>query len=326
MKLTTRIAGFEWLLIGLLVMVSAVSINLLGSQSSSAAKIIRTDYKMLRTVAQMREALWTHEVANTRVRIGEGRPQELYEARARFSRALEGARGGDLPEEENALVESLVSVTDRYFTGESVVESTLEATAALEQAARARIERDADAARTNGEAAMALIATIGAIAVLLGLVLAARASRRITQPLETLHRTVVALTDETNGHRRVPDGDYDATLRELGKAVNQLAERLEQAERAPNHQRALVDAAADRLIERLGTAMVIVDLTGCMRLSNKAARGLLDEYSPDELEIPQRVRGLLAQDQPAPSASFPLVGAAGAPVGFALRLQAPKTV
>ncbi len=333
MRLATRIAGFEWMLVAMLISVCALSIELIGQGSRNNAKIIREDARALELISEMREAIWRYEAAAARIdpedddREAERASRDLYAARSSFARALDQAREASFTAEERSLLDSLAGTADRYFTGQEAVEAVLQGASTLSSHTRRRIETEANAAIVVGQDGITLIATFGVIAVLLALLLAARASRRITQPLETLHRTVIALTDPSNGDRRVPDGDYDETLRELGKAVNVLAERLESAERAPDHERALMVATADRVIETLPSPVVVVDLSGCLRLTNQAARDLLEIHSPDELGIPGAVRAGLSGDlEDAPIPVQPLKSRRGTSLGFALTLSAPKTI
>ena len=92
MKLATRIAGAEWLLVALLVGVSALSIKLIGTSGQASSRLMRSHARSLRTLAAMREALWAHEIASERIRAKQGRPQEMYEARGRLSRMLGDAK------------------------------------------------------------------------------------------------------------------------------------------------------------------------------------------------------------------------------------------
>ena len=115
MRLTTRIVGFEWLLVGLLVTVCALSIELIGSGGDQAAATLRSSASHRARLDALREALWHHEL--TRIR-GEAAPrEELYAARARFSRALDAAQVGSSDSQETTQLQALASVSDRYLNG-----------------------------------------------------------------------------------------------------------------------------------------------------------------------------------------------------------------
>lgn len=321
MRLATRIAAFEWLLVGLLVAVSALSIKLVGDLSETAARVSRKDSATMEVVRGLETALYAHELATARVALQQGSPQLIYAARTQFNRAVEaGTDRGLTP----AQLEPIERITDRYFIGEESLRAAVASVDRLHGQLAAELAAHADAEIEAGEAGVHLLATAGALALLLAILLATRSDRRITRPLDVLHRTLVALTDPKNADRRVPDGDYDPTLRELGKAINLLADRLAQAERAPDLDRGLMIATAERVIERLPDPVAVVDLAGCLRLTNTPARALLDRHSPNELGIPEAVQAALtgAQDQRWER----LISGRGTPVGFIVRLRAPETV
>jgi len=320
-NLATRIAAYDWLLVGLLVAVSALGMKLVGSLGEQAATVIRAEGAHADAARRMESALYAHELASARVQLGHGRPEEIYEARSALRRALDAATEAGLATTQ---LEPIERVTDRYFTGQESLDRALDAVRVLRAELAEEIEAEAELATDHSESGVRLMASAGAVALLLAILLAARSTRRITHPLEALRSTLVALTEQRASGRRVPDGDYDQDLREVARAVNVLAERTEQAEQEPDLDRRLMTAAVERVLERLETPTVLVDLSGCVRLSNAPARQLLASHTPHELQIPQHVQSALSGA--ADERWERLVGARGSPVGFLVRVSSPETV
>ena len=89
----------------------------------------------------------------------------------------------------------------------------------------------------------------------------------------------------------------------------------------------LMHSSAQYLMEGLVEPWIISDLSGRTRLSNQAARKLLEDYSPEELGIPESIRSALCEaDGNKIDTVEVLVSSAGLKIGFAIRLQRPKTV
>lgn len=324
MRLSTRIASFEWLLVGLLVGVSALSVRLLSSETRRASTQIRAAHHTAQVIGRMKQALWAHEVAEERVRLGEGRVQQIGESREAFTEASRAALDLYRDRPERAAVAQLITQAQRYFRGDASLEVTLRAFEPVEEASEGAvtlaIERELAAGRTG----VTLIASIGAVALLAAILLAARASRRVSQPLDVLHRTAVALADGRST-RRVPDGDFDETIRELGHAINQLADRLEDAQRGTDLGHALLESGADALIERATVPTLILDLSGRPRLTNASARRLLERSSLEALGVSaalDRVQGTnLTPGEPAGQVeAVRLIARRGTAIGFLVRL------
>jgi len=268
-----------------------------------------------------------HAIIEGRSRLHESRPQELVQARQQINHVLKEVAAADFPEESRGQLRQIQQRSEAYLAKTGTLEGVLKSIADANGILRKWGHQKLKAAQEPAEAGITLLSIVGAVAILLSLILAARASKTIGQPLETLQRTVLDLTKPENAHRRVPDGGYDPNLRELGKAINQLAERLEQAENAPQRTDGLMRASAQQLIEGLNAPWIIADLSGRTRLSNQEARALLRQFSPDELGLPEIVRSAL--EEADGNKSHPvhvLKSSADTSIGFAIRLVPPKTV
>ncbi|MCK6545418.1 hypothetical protein L6R52_06075 [Myxococcota bacterium] len=275
MRLATRIQAFEWLLVALLVGVSALGIELVRSSSLRSAEIIRNDFRSLRTAERLRESLWRFEVARSRTRLGEGRPQEVLEARESFDLALLTAKAERTSSADVEAVVAIERASNRYFAEEVTIETVLQTTSKLIELDEAEMERSAASAVARGRTAMNLIGGAGSLALALAMILAWRTSRRVTAPLEALRGALVGLASGRSD-RRVPMMTTEETLAEMSRAVNLLADRVELAEKRPflEHERAL--AALDELLRAQPRPMMVLDLTRAPVLSNEAARARLE--------------------------------------------------
>lgn len=326
MKLATRIQSFEWVLVALLVGVSALGVELVRSSSRRSAEIIRDDFRSLRTAERLRESMWRFEVARARTRLGEGRPQEVLEAREAFEVALKTAK---VERTTEADAEALVSVersAHRYFAEEVTIETALVSTAKLIELDEAEMERSAASALARGRTAMNLIGGAGTIALALSMILAWRMGRRITAPLEALRGVLVALA-AGRSDRRVPMMTTEETLSEMSRAVNVLADRLELAERRTflEHDRAL--AALNALLCGCSRPVMVLDLARTPVACNEAARAHLERADLAVLGVHDAVeRTANAQSSPAdgPSAEV-LRSARGTLIGYLVTLPPAPT-
>jgi nitrogen fixation/metabolism regulation signal transduction histidine kinase len=323
MRLATRIRAFEWLLVALLVSVSALSIELIRSASVKSAQIIRDEFSSLRAAEFLRETLWAYEVSRLRIRLGEARPQEVSEAREGFENAYKKARAVRLDPEEEELFRTIDSLLDRYFRDEIAVETALQAMAALIELNQQEMEEAAGNALAQGRTATNLIGAAGAIALLISIVLAWRTARNITRPLESLHRALMAIA-RGEVHRRVPAMPAESTISEISRSVNVLADRLERAERLPLEDRELVNSALSEVLERRREALIVFDLSATQRASNRAARELIERHTLDDLGITAALKN--ADEGRAPSEGAHQVEASrlrssnGRPIGYLVEI------
>jgi hypothetical protein len=327
LKLVTRILSFEWLAVCLIASICALSIKLLIESGDRLETLTKEHTSRMGHMHGLKQAFQMHAIIEGRTRLQESRPQELIQARKQVNRVLKEMSAAKFPEEIRGQLGQIQDRGKAYLAKTGTLENVLKSIADATGILHTRGRQSLKAAQEPAEAGVTLLSIVGAIAILLSLILAARASKTIGQPLETLQRTVLDLTQPENAHRRVPDGHYDPNLRELGKAINQLAERLEQAENAPQRTDGLMRASAQQLIEGLKDPWIIADLSGRTRLSNQEARALLREYSPDELGLPEMVRSALEDAEG--NKSLPvhvLKSSSDTSIGFAIRLVPPKTV
>ena len=327
MKLVTRILSFEWFAVCLIACVCAFGIKVLTQSAQRIEELTSVHSAQSASLFELSSAYQQHAIIQGRSRLKETRPQELRIAEKHIREKLKELPSKNFPSSVHAQLKKLDKQTSSYLYEQETLEGVLatinKAQDLLEREQRSTIR----AAQEPAEAGITLLSIVGAVAILLSLILSARSSRAIGQPLETLHRTVLDLTKPENAHRRIPDGDYDPNLRELGKAINQLAERLEQAQNSAQKEDKLMHSSAQYLVEGLIEPWIISDLSGRTRLSNNAARELLRDYSPEELGIPERIRSALSEtDGNKLDTVEVLVSSSGLKIGFAIRLQPPKTV
>jgi|GEM_PF-3721090 len=327
MKLVTRIVSFEWFAVCLIACVCAFSIKLL-SESSSQHVILSQEHSQQReNLSQFSAALQHYAITEARTRLQQAGPEELSAAKEKLKEMIASLPQTSSDEKVQAHLEASASKTRAYVskkeTLDAVIEELQSAARALEEVHQAEISQATEPANSG----ITLISIVGAIVILVSLVLSAQSSRNIGQPLETLHRTVLDLIEPENAHRRVPDGPYDPNLRELGRAINKLAKRLEAAERAAANPDTLMLTAASFVTEHLEAAWVITDLSGRPCLSNAAARKLLNSYSLEELAVLSRIQSMDTDESRNSEKSISvLVDSAGKRVGFAMILRTPKTV
>jgi len=306
--------------------VCALSIKLLSENADKIREIDGLRAEQAQVTQRLRETHQRYAIIEGRMRLGESRPQELAQARNDIAGAMNASSKIADTAKLSQAFKALQKESTSYLSKQKTLEDVLSKLATIEAIQATAFSKRVDQAREPSDAGITIMALIGALAIFLTLFLAARSSKTIGQPLETLHRTVLDLTKPENAHRRVPDGNYDPSLRELGKAVNQLAQRLERIETAPKKEKGLMNASAQKLIEHLPEPWIIADLSGRPRMSNKPARALLQRYSRDELGLPETIRTALDEDHGKSSNNvFILKSWSNSNIGYAIQLEAPKT-
>ena len=327
MKLVTRIVSFEWFAVCLIACVCAFSIKLL-SESSSQHVILSQEHSQQREdLSQFSAALQHYAITEARTRLQQAGPEELSAAKEKLDKTVSRLPQISRDAKVRTYLETSASKTREYInkkeTLDAVIEELKSAARALDKAQQAEISQATEAT----DSGITLISIVGAIVILVSLVLSAQSSRNIGQPLETLHRTVLDLIEPENAHRRVPDGPYDPNLRELGRAINKLAKRLEEAERAAANPDKLMLTAASFVTEHLEAAWIITDLSGRPCLSNAAARKLLNSYSLEELKVISRIKSVDTDESGNIEKDISVLEDwTGKRVGFAMILHTPKTV
>ena len=327
MKLVTRIVSFEWFAVCLIACVCAFSIKLL-SESSNAHLNLSEDHRAQReTLSDFSVALQSYAVTDARSRLQGAAAEELLAATTRLTQQIPKLSRIETSDDVRTRLKMTAEKTSAYLNKKEALNTVTRELQLSMQALERRQQEEIAKATEPMDSGITLISIVGAVVILISLVLSAQSSRNIGQPLETLHRTVLDLIEPENAHRRVPDGPYDPNLRELGKAINKLAKRLEEAERKAASPDTLIHATASFVIEHLESAWVITDLSGRPRLSNSAARELLKSYSSEELAIKSRIEATdTAQAGNNPDDISVLKDHTGKRVGFAMTLSTLKTV
>lgn len=326
MKLVTRILSFEWLAVSVMACVCALSIKLLSENADKISEFVDQQRQQSQTTQALRNAHQSYAIIESRIRLGEARPQELIQAKTSIAAALRNIPKSSTNNSPTLGFDDLRQESRSYLAKQSTLEKVLSKIDKIESIQNAVFAEELRQAQAPNDAGITLLALIGGLAILVTLLLAARSSKTIGQPLETLHRTVLDLTKAENAHRRVPDGNYDPSLRELGKAINQLAQRLERAEGGSQQDKGLMNASAQALIERLPDALIIVDLSGRTRMSNEKARALLQTYSPSALRLPEMtLAGLENKVGNTTEEVFVLKSWSNTSIGFVFRLHPPKS-
>ena len=327
MKLVTRIVSFEWFAVCLIACVCAFSIKLLSESSSQHVNLGKMHSKQRKQLSQFSATLNHFAITEARTRLQQAGSEELSAAKEKLKKQLINLPKISTSADVLTPLQKTILSTREYLEKKETLEAVVKGLQITSQALETNQQAEISKASEPADSGITLISIVGAVVILISLVLSAQSSRNIGQPLETLHRTVLDLIEPQNAHRRVPDGPYDPNLRELGKAINKLAQRLENAERAAANPDTLMLTAASFVTEHLEAAWVITDLSGRPCLSNAAARELLNAYSDEQLAIKKRIQSVDNADLGNnPSDISVLADSTGTRVGFAMSLHAPKSV
>jgi len=277
-----------------LAIVGLIAVSSVASLGRHSEVLLQQNYRSVLAAQRMRDAL--EQAEDTAVLFWASGRQTTDEAQAwlaLFERELAAAEGNITePKEAETLVElrrhwtTFREQLDRFsrLPGETrarfIVDQLQPAAAVVRDTTQRLLDINQDAMVSKGQLARREAAHISTLmistalgALLLGALMTSMVTRRLTQPLELLARTVTHLRD----------GDFDTRVSiagndevaHLGASINAMATRLSQYRGSSLGELLLTQEASQSAIDSLPDPVAVFDLNGNVLNINKAAESLL---------------------------------------------------
>ncbi len=272
MTLRARILLAQMPLAGALALIALLAALTNASLMRNSASMLQDNYRSVRAVEQMKEALDRLESTAD--------PAEREALAARFEQALAVQRSNITELGESAATDALVAAWSAYRNGlggggppGSRGASTRRAADRILELNQDAMVRKRDAARRAADRASAAMIATALIAALIGLFASTALTRRILRPLSVLGQTA----------RRLGDGDMEVRAKvtrqdeigALARDFNLMADRLAQYRRSSLGELLQAQQQAQAAIDSLPDPVLIFDLGGQLLGANQAADRVL---------------------------------------------------